>query len=220
MTNLFLIRHAEFVRADKAEPIGDAALSEQGVKQAERLRQRLEKTAEIKADVLISSPLLRAKQTAEIIAPAFDLPISFNENLEEWRNCDEETTPNQLDEQFKAFFEGSFEQRPFFRPSPHTESLAEFAMRSCTALNAALQEHDGKNIVVVCHGGIIEAAFTLFYGFSPLQPTPVTLMLDAAYTSITHWRKISSVFTKNLVLWRLMSYNDAFHLREDSIYAR
>jgi probable phosphoglycerate mutase len=196
----------------------DPILFEQGIQQATRLGQRLENTKEIKADVLISSTLLCAKQTAEIIAPIFDLPIIYNKDLEEWRNADETTTPAQFEAQFKGLTESVFAQRAFFRPSPSTESWAEFTVRSCTALNSVLQEHAGKNIVVVCHGGIVESAFSLFYGFSPLQPTPIMLMCDVQYTSITYWRKISGAAIHNRVLRRLEVYNDAFHLRSDSIY--
>ena len=63
MTQLYLIRHASGGR-----------LSELGVRQAERLRDRLAATGEIRADVLISSTLLRASQTAELVAPALGLP--------------------------------------------------------------------------------------------------------------------------------------------------
>ena len=44
------------------------------MRQAERLRDRLAATGEIRADVLLSSTLLRASQTAELVAPALGLP--------------------------------------------------------------------------------------------------------------------------------------------------
>src|SRR5947207_12992072 len=84
MTHLYLIRHGQHMGAVK-NIIGDTELSPLGIKQAERLRDRLAATGEIQADVLISSTFLRAKQTAEIIAPAFGLPITWEEDVQELR---------------------------------------------------------------------------------------------------------------------------------------
>lgn len=56
--------------------------------QAERLRDRLARTGEITADVLIASPLPRARQTAEMLAPALGLMVTLDAEMEEWRNED------------------------------------------------------------------------------------------------------------------------------------
>ncbi|HLH63561.1 MAG TPA: histidine phosphatase family protein [Ktedonobacteraceae bacterium] len=86
MTHLYLIRHGQ---ADGLQPgiIGsitpDSGLSRLGITQAERLRDRLATTGEIQADVLISSPLKRARETADIIAPALDLPVLVDDEVQE-----------------------------------------------------------------------------------------------------------------------------------------
>ena len=90
MTHLFLIRHGQHIGAVQ-DNIGDTELSPLGVKQAERLRDRLSATGEIRADVLVSSTFRRAKQTAEIIAPALGLPIIFDDEVQEWRSEEQET---------------------------------------------------------------------------------------------------------------------------------
>ncbi len=76
--HLYLIRHAQ-ADGRKPEIIGlsppNSGLSLIGVRQAERLRDRLAATKELHVDALISSPLRRAKETAEIIAPALGLPV-------------------------------------------------------------------------------------------------------------------------------------------------
>src|SRR3979490_597843 len=74
MTHLYLIRHGQAMSAAR-NTLGNTGLSPLGRTQAERLRDRLAATGEIAADVLISSTLARARQTAEIIAPALGLPI-------------------------------------------------------------------------------------------------------------------------------------------------
>src|SRR5215471_866498 len=84
MTHLYLIRHAEAIAAIE-NTIGDTGLTSLGITQAEHLRDRLAATREITADVLIASTFLRAKQTAEIIAPAFGLPIIWDDEVQELR---------------------------------------------------------------------------------------------------------------------------------------
>src|SRR5437588_12763268 len=84
MTHLYLIRHGAALGAVK-RIIGNTPLSPFGITQAERLRDRLAATGEIAADVLISSTLVRARQTAEIIAPALGLPILFDDEVQEMR---------------------------------------------------------------------------------------------------------------------------------------
>src|SRR5712692_9494422 len=83
MTHLYLIRHAEM--SPMKGFLRDEGLSPLGRLQAERLRDRLAATQEIKADVLISSTFLRARQTAEIIAPALDLVPLPDDDIQEMR---------------------------------------------------------------------------------------------------------------------------------------
>ncbi len=115
MTHLYLIRHGQALSAVQ-KTIGNTELSPLGIKQAERLRDRLAATGEIAADVLIASTMLRAKQTAEIIAPAFGLPILFDSEVEEWRDG---TTEERKVEEYRAKFDAaSFDQKPFMHVEP------------------------------------------------------------------------------------------------------
>src|SRR6266852_2017855 len=110
MTHLYIIRHGQAISAVQRR-IGNTGLSPLGVLQAERLRDRLAATGEIAADVLIASPLLRACQTAEIIAPAFGLPIIFDSEIEEWR--DPEEAEGQSEKKYGAEFRDTpFDQKP------------------------------------------------------------------------------------------------------------
>jgi probable phosphoglycerate mutase len=75
MTHLYLIRHGDYAVGLEGGRYGDQGLTPLGVRQAERLRVRLATTGEIKADALIASPLLRARQTAEVLASTLGLPV-------------------------------------------------------------------------------------------------------------------------------------------------
>src|SRR5258707_1350271 len=84
MTHLYLIRHGEATGAVE-HIFGDTPLTLLGRKQAEHLRDRLAATKEIQADVLIASTLVRPRQTAETLAPAFGLPLTLDEEVQECR---------------------------------------------------------------------------------------------------------------------------------------
>ena len=79
MTRFVLVRHGES-NTTVARTIGGyrtcSGLSPLGRKQAEALADRLARTGEVEADVLVVEQLPRAIETAELIAPALrDLPV-------------------------------------------------------------------------------------------------------------------------------------------------
>ncbi len=212
MTHLYLIRHGQAINVVQ-KTSGDPGLSPLGVKQAERLRDRLAASGEIATDVLITSTMLRAKQTAEIIAPALGLPIIFDDEVQEQRPGE---ALNMSEEEFREKFGPvEFEQKPYFRLAPGAESWVEFSLRASTALQRITREHDGKTIVIICHGGIIDASFLFFLGLSSLQFPQV--LFDTHNTSITHWYKEANDWVEQLnlpVSWILDYYNDTMHLRD------
>ncbi|HEY7348508.1 MAG TPA: histidine phosphatase family protein [Ktedonobacterales bacterium] len=208
MTHLYLIRHGDFMFGLKDGRYLDLGLTPLGVTQAERLRDRLARTGEIQADVLIASTLPRARQTAEILAPALGLPVVLDEEVEEWRNEDGSLSPGELEERAQAIPEG---QMPFFRWVPGCENWLEFSIRADAALNRIVREHAGKTIVVVCHGNVIEAAFSFFLGASGAPLLRFNVL--AGHTSISHWQK-EVPFPGFLSEWLLERFNDRVHLVE------
>ncbi|TMD27724.1 MAG: histidine phosphatase family protein, partial [Chloroflexi bacterium] len=124
---------------------------------------------------------------AEIIAPALGLPIVFDDEVQEERPGE---ALNMSEREFRAKFGAvAFEQKPFFRIAPGAETWVEFALRAGTALKRITHEHEGKTIVIVCHGGIVDSSFLLFFGLSSLQFPPI--FFETHNTSITHWYKES-----------------------------
>ena len=212
MTHLYIIRHGQSSSVDR-ENAGDPGLTAFGVKQAERLRDRLAASGEIAADVLISSTMLRAKQTAEIVAPALGLPIIFDDEVQEQRPGE---ALNMSEDEFREIFGAvEFEQKPYFRLAPGAETWVEFTLRAGTALQRITREHEGKTIVIICHGGIVDTAFLLFLGLSSLQYPQI--LFDTHNTSITHWYREANDWVEQLnlpVSWILDYYNDTMHLRD------
>ncbi len=209
-THLYLIRHGQAISSVERS-LDDTRLSPLGIKQAERLHDRLAATHEIHADVLISSTLKRARQTAEIIAPALGVPITFDEEIEEWRDGDYRGM--MADERQEIFRKVPMSEWPFVRINPTAETWAEFNLRIGTALNNITSKYEGKTIVIVCHGGIIEGSFLLFFGLSTLR-FPRVLMGRTKNTSITYWRKDVFEHAGIPPTWFLEHYNDAMHLHD------
>jgi 2,3-bisphosphoglycerate-dependent phosphoglycerate mutase len=209
MTHLYLIRHGQAISAVE-DTIADTGLSPLGIRQAERLRDRLAASHEIAADVLIASTFLRAKETAEIVAPALGLPIIFDDDLQEWRDGLTGDNSASVEEYLTEFNATPLEQQPFFRTIPASETWVEFALRASTTLNRITQEYAGKTIVIVCHGGIIDCSFIFFLGLSSLF-FPRALF-STHNTSITHWFR--GTYADLPESWILEHYNDTMHLRD------
>jgi probable phosphoglycerate mutase len=209
VTHLYLIRHAEAV--SNVEPIvggmrGDVGLTARGVAQAERLRDRLAASGEINADALIASTLPRARQTAEIVAPALGLPIVWDDDVQELRPGAADGMP--VAEFIAQYGEPDFDHDPYHPIAPGGESWAQFMLRVAGALHRIAREHSGKTVAIVTHGGIIDGSFITFFGVSQLALQHVRFY--TLNTSLTHWERITH--DNQPVRWRLVAYNDAAHL--------
>ena len=207
MTDLYLIRHGHYIGVEEGF-LTDKGLSPLGVRQAQRLRDRLRATREIAADALIASTMPRAMQTAELLAPALGLPVIPDPEVQEWHN--DETEPI-TPEDFHARLDATPDvEIPFMEVTPGAETWAQFMTRAAAALQRISRAYDGKTIVVVCHGGIIQAAFHYFFGLSTLRLP--SAYVDSDHTAVTHWKRLALRPSQNN--WMLARYNDALHLRD------
>jgi 2,3-bisphosphoglycerate-dependent phosphoglycerate mutase len=215
MTHLYIVRHGQSQAAVEGRVAGikaDTGLSELGIEQATRLRNRLQATQEIQADVLIASTIPRATQTAEIIAPALGLPIILDDEVQELRPGEADGLSGQ--EYRQKYAHNRDNHSAFVSAAPGGESWPEFVLRASRALERITTEHAGKTIVLVCHGGIVQSSFLYFFGASTLvRPSIVTFEMGNA--AITHWER-GNFYRKdpNHLQWKLICHNDDFHLRD------
>ncbi len=211
-TNLYLIRHGQAVV--NVEPIiggmrGDRGLTDLGVQQAVLLRERLRQSGEVRPDVLVASTLPRARQTAEIIAPAFPgVPLLLDDEVQELRSGDAGDGLT-IDEYKERFGWTSFDDEPLRPVDPEGERWGAFVLRVAAALTRITKQYAGKTIVVVCHGGVIDASFLHFFGMNGLAFPQAGFATQN--TSLTHW-EYTRYHAK--MRWRLVAYNDAAHLKE------
>ena len=209
MTRLVIIRHGQAECALNSTIggfKGCTGLSEEGRRQAEKLRDRFLASGELAdADVVLTSVLPRAIETAEIIAPA----LGKAGEVEAKQDCDLcELHPGEADgltwEQWAERY-GRIDMRanPYAPIAPGGESIADFLLRVGRSLMRVVNEYPDQTVVLAVHGGLIWGSVTTFMNL-PLR-TP--LFLEAENTSITEWQIADDAN-------RLIRYNDAAHLTQ------
>ena len=208
-TRLVLVRHGEAqcsVDGVVGGPAGCRGLTSVGDTQAAALRDRLLRTGELRrASALYASVLPRATQTARIIAPAVGdgtLPL-----VEDCGLC--ELHPGEADgltwSEFTARYgTPDWDRDPSVPLAPGAESWSGFVTRAAAALRSLAERHRGSQVVVTCHGGVIEAAMLALL---PTAAARSRLKLQTANASLTEWEL-------GRFGWRPLRYNDAAHLSE------
>jgi 2,3-bisphosphoglycerate-dependent phosphoglycerate mutase len=214
MTEVYLIRHGEAHSNVPPYSMGGEkscqGLTERGFAQAEALARRL-KTGEFPIEVVYASTLLRASQTAELVAGALGLPIQWERDLHELRpgECDG-MTYDAAREKYPNV--ANFFDRLYQPLSPGGESWADFLLRGSNMLEQIVRANPGKRIGIVAHGGIVEVSFMYFLGLGP--QTRMRNAFHIRNTAITHWRK---VMVQDRVEWQLIGHNDHIHLRDGNL---
>ena len=99
---------------------------------------------------IVSSPIQRTQDTANIIANEIGLPVSINEDIAEisfgdWDGFTNEEVKLKWPAEFSAW-QGSWDAAP-----PNGESLKEFDARITRGLLAIVEAHAGKTVAIVSH---------------------------------------------------------------------
>ena len=206
-TTLLLVRHGESVVTVRGVMGGEKScegLSDLGRRQAAALRDRLERGGEPPVDVLVSSTLPRARETAEIVNEHLGLPIEEHKDLEEHRpGTVDGARFSDISQQWEAF---DYIGRRHDRVAEGAESASEFFFRVSRAFEEVLAAHKGKTVFVACHGGVIDVAFRTFLDL----PARGHFDLFTLNTSITELRVNDHGPRRGR--WRLLRYNDHAHL--------
>ena len=211
MTRLVLIRHGEaqsFVDGVIGGARGYNGLSERGRRQAEALHARLARTGElVDATAIYTSTLPRAIETADVIAPA----IGEHARSSTCELCElhvDERLDGRPFEEFSEWYDWPPTSNPYVGWAEGAEPWAEFVLRVGRELDRLVREHAGESLVVVCHGGVIGAALSVFAEL-PLRQ-PFRIQIDN--TSLTEWRLEADA--RGVDRWVLARFNDAAHLAD------
>lgn len=208
-TRLILVRHGQSlatVNGVVGGPTGDTGLTDVGRAQAARLRDRLARTPDLAPDLMISSTLPRAVQTAQIVAPAYPgVPRALDDDVVELR-------PGEADgmtwTEFRERY-GSDHPADTTTPlSPGGESGKTFDTRVRLALYRLTAQHTGRTLLVFTHGGFIVSATRKLLGTPGVDHPRPSFLLDPTNTSLTVW----STDDPDGGTWLLERYNDSAHV--------
>ncbi|MBI3163944.1 MAG: histidine phosphatase family protein [Chloroflexi bacterium] len=153
MTNFWLIRHGQTDWNLKGKWQGQSAdappLNETGIAQALAILDGLPR-ADFAA--VYSSDLLRAKQTAELIAAPLGLTVILDPRLREmnlgaWEGMLSDDIQAQYPQELKER-----EKNPFEARAPNGETPREAAERVLAAVNEIAGEHPNASVLIVSHG--------------------------------------------------------------------
>lgn len=188
--NVYIFRHGEtdYNLEYRWQGCGlDPVLNGNGLDQAKKLA---EKVASLRLTILYSSPLVRAVQTANILAQrvGIDIPIIILQDLREGHFGDAEgLTFAEVRGQFGEDFVSSVcwpTVETWDRSFPHGESKHDMFNRALGCLNYILRCTNEVNIGIVCHAGIMSA---LKCGLNLEQtPNPNCSVLHLQYDPETH----------------------------------
>ncbi len=190
------VRHAEPVRIAPGRGVpADPELTERGHEQAQRLADWLKFET---IDAVLSSPKLRAIQTAQPIADALGLGIEIVDGIVEYDVQSDSYIPMEElratnDPQLQAMAEGRWE-------SFGGEPTHEFRARIERTVDEIVATNAGRKIVAVCHGGVVNVALALLLGLDR------ELWFDPHYTSI------SRMVASRTGIRSLASLNERAHL--------
>ena len=151
---LYVARHGETAWNAENKICGrtDIPLTAKGLAQARRLAESM---ADKGINVIIASPMLRARQTAAAVSEVTGIPV---------------LTDDRLIEQNFGIYEGMDRKDPDFLNNkrqfayryPGGESMMDVACRIYTLIGELKEKYPDQTVLLVCHGGVCRVVRTYF----------------------------------------------------------
>lgn len=165
-TTIYLIRHAATPSNEQRPRIlqgstVNTSLSERGFRQAKRVGEFL---STVKFDAVLSSPLVRAKETAAEIARPHSLDIQEVPGLEEvnvgrWERLDWGTIERDFPGDYRRFMED-----PVKNSYLGGESYGQVQDRVLPVFKSVARQHAGQQVAIVAHTVINRTLLGTFLG--------------------------------------------------------
>ncbi|WP_404409504.1 histidine phosphatase family protein [Jeotgalibacillus malaysiensis] len=192
MTSISIIRHGEtdWNTEGRLQGATDIPINETGVLQAQQCGQFLKIG---QWDVLITSPLQRAKKTAEIMNEDLHLPLVVMDEFSERYFGDAEGMTRE--ERMAAYPDKAY---------PNQETADMLQERILKGLQQINENYPDKNVLLVAHGAVIGAILSMLSGGE--IGSRKTRLINGGITTID--------FSEDQ--WRIRDYNQVEHLSEFS----
>jgi probable phosphoglycerate mutase len=167
MTELTFVRHGEtdWNREQRFQGQIDVPLNETGQAQAQRLAKAL---ADERFDLLVSSDLQRARQTARPLEQVYAArALAQADWREQAFGVLEGLSVAEIKARHPTLWAQWLRHDADDRP-PEGESVREFHARVLAAVRALVRAHEGRRVLVVTHGGVLDMLWRTVHG-APLH---------------------------------------------------
>lgn len=164
--NLYIMRHGEtdWNKQGKLQGSVDIPLNDFGIELAEKTRDGFQREG-ITFDKIFSSPYIRARKTAEIIAGESGIPIDVQPDIREMGFGPHEGAYVRELRTNPAYARLSkcFDDPVHYEPEGDGESYEEVFARIERFLTDQILplERQYENVLVVCHGGVLRAFISI-----------------------------------------------------------
>ena len=186
VTTIYVVRHGEsesniYAHANPNKPASHfgeygSSLTQKGRMQIHELTKRLQN---VHFSAFFSSHLTRAKESAEIIAANYDLPIITNRNIRE-RFFGEPMSNEKKKEIEKALATLDEQEKFAFKYFPNGESGHDVVNRFKNFIKEIVPEYKNKTILIVSHGYVMRS-FLISLGFAKYNELRGGTIKNAAY---------------------------------------
>lgn len=153
---LYVVRHGQtdWNVAGKVQGLTDIPLNKTGIEQADELKEKLKS---IKFSKVFSSPLLRAKKTAEIICGKEEMVLTDNRLIERCMGDYEGQNPSKFDSRLIWDYSKNSNMG-------NVEQVTKLLERVHNFLDEYKEIYENENVLIVTHGGIYPAIEAYFNG--------------------------------------------------------
>jgi len=205
---VYLVRHGESEgNMSRTHQNKHTPLSSTGKEQAQIVAKRLKKH---NIDVFYASPYVRAHETAKTISKIIGKPVNLLEELREIQNPAELNGLSYEDPKsvkIRNEMKNNW-HKPDWKYSDE-ESFKQLKERSLKLLQYLLKNHKGKNVLCICHAGIMKVIIAgMFFGekLTPEVLLGITQHLWTENTGITECEYTDEYG------WHMLTWNDTTHL--------
>lgn len=175
-TEVYLLRHGltDYNQADIFQGSSDIPLNAEGRREAKKVSKRLYEEIE-HVDKIYVSNLVRTQETIAPLCEKLGLEPEVLNDLAEVDGGEVEGISLQLVDTNYAEYRQVVYQFPYRVSYPHGESGADVYKRAVRAFNYALKENQGKTIILVTHGFLLQLLTMYLRGENPYNARPIQI---------------------------------------------
>ncbi len=169
ITTIYLVRHGQSINNTKSIVQGAKfdsgnVLSPLGISQAKEIAKHFEN---LRIDRICSSPMIRARMTADFIAIPHKLKVELLDGLrEKIQGSMEGLTTDELLAKYGEWSAMSEDERLDIKVVPDEESQRELRVRTINTITQLVSQNVGRTIVCVTHAGFMRSVYSYLHNVS------------------------------------------------------